>query len=406
MRLWLAFILGISLLGQAPSRFRLPNGLEVVLVERHDRPLLRAELRTTWPEPNAPLPADLALLSRLFDKPGSNGLGAVEEARAEFHFRPGARALNWTIVAPSSEQESALGLLAQQVFRPALDPARVEQVRRSFRAEYREASPELLARDRFLGLLGLPTPLLGEVEQALDRLGFERILHLHQTLVRPDLSRLVLVGDLSRDQARQLALLHFGTWSARGALEARQSGAPLPKMVVCPQSARGLELWVAFVGRSNAGGGLETLARGLERQWNKPPAPFEAFSMVADGTEGIVVVRFVAPLRTGSVAALTGLQQALADLREKGLPAPLWKRVQEEAVAERRVESLHPGAWSRRLASEGGEGAFGREAPLLNAELARILEPGQLRYLVLGAEPDARPSLEDAGFKPLLWVNR
>ena len=164
-------LMGTALMAQAPASFRLPNGLEVLLVERHDRPLLRAHLRVVWPDSEAPMPTELALLTRLVGTELPALTGEAEDARAELRFRPGLRAFTWTAVAPSSEQETVLGLMAQQVFRPGFDPARVEQERRALRTAWRDAAPDLLALDRFRASLGLPTPLNGEAEGALSILG-------------------------------------------------------------------------------------------------------------------------------------------------------------------------------------------------------------------------------------------
>lgn len=408
MRLLLALMLSLTLWGQAPQTFTLPNGLEVILIEQHDRPLLRMKVRTAWPLAEAPLPAELALLTRLLAQPAPPGAaGELEDARAELRFEPGHQAFSWTAVAPSSEQEAALGLMAQQVFRTTPEPARVEQLRRGFRTEYREAPLELLARDRFLGLLGLPTPLFGEVEGALDRPNYESLLRLRKSLIRPERSRLILQGDISLEQARQLALLHFGTWYAEDPPGGRTAPVANPRLVACGQAARGLEVWVAIGGDPLDATLLQGLNRGLTRLWRKAPAPFEGVSVLEDGGGGLLLLRFAAPIRTGSLGALVRVQELLQELREKGLPDAAWQDALRESEALAGAEALHPGAWTRRLALEGGSGkALPRDASGFRAQLGRLLAPEGLRFMVLGAEPDARPALEGAGFKPLLWVNR
>ena len=103
----------------------------------------------------------------------------------------------------------------------------------------------------------------------------------------------------------------------------------------------------------------------------------------------------------------SALKAELERLRQSGLPAGIWKEIGFEASAQARVESLHPAQGVRRLGLEGlNPEICPASAGALDAELARLLDPAGLRFLLIGAEPDARPELEGAGFKPLLWFGR
>lgn len=418
---WLLPSVGLVLAASQPQvlppivhHFQLPNGLAVSLVERHDRPLVRAELRVTWPAGSEVTPTTLTALRRMLGAREGGPYDAegftrgVEDAGAKLTFRAEYRALAWQMLAPSSEQDMALGLLAHRALHPPMTPQRVEQVRRELRRSLVEANLANRAKDRFLGLLGAPSPLLGAAEETLDRLNLEGLITAHHNLVQPTQAHLVFHGDLSLDQARQSALLHFGAWgkpsAAPGPVTVPQPTLPpLPRWVVAQESGRPLEFWLAFPERGSSGS-LAMLGAGLKHRWKRPPAPFLEVECQEEGADGLLLFRFQAPAKATLLEVMLALRKELALIRVEGLPRSLWLQILEDARLKRAAEYLHPAAWVARLAREGQAAEPGIEG--LNTRLREILSDENLAGLVLGADAASRSALTAAGVGPLLWLER
>jgi hypothetical protein len=104
------------------------------------------------------------------------------------------------MVADSQDQEDAFAFLAHAVFRPSLAEG--------ISATLRDSKPSVTPEDVFRAGLGFPRE--GITICDLD----SAALHaLYRRLVRPEHAVLLIQGDLSLAQARQLVLLHFGTWA-------------------------------------------------------------------------------------------------------------------------------------------------------------------------------------------------
>jgi len=391
--------------------FRLPNGLAVSLVERHDRPLVRAELRVTWAAGAEVGPATLTALQRIlgireggpYDVEGFTR--GVEDAGARLTFSAEYRAFSWQMLAPSAEQDIALDLLAHRALHPPLTPQHLEQLRRELRKGLGEAPLANRAKDRFLGLLGAPSPLLGAAEDALDRLNLETLIAAHRNLVQPAQARLIFHGDLSVDQARQSALLHFGAWG-KPVLPSPVLPPPPPqaRWVVVPEPGRPLEVWLAFRFEGRDDPSLALLGAGLKRHWRRPPSPFLEVECLKEGEDGLLIFRLRSNAKTAPLEALQSLRKTLGQLREEGLPGQLWTEVLEESRHQRAAEYLHPEAWVARLAREGQAALPGVEG--LNTQLREILAESNLTGLILGADAQSRTALAAGGLGALLWLDR
>lgn len=169
----------------AESQFILPNGLRVMLEERHDLPLLRLELRTGWP--SSELGGQewaVFALAQAMEKGGAARMSArtfarsLEESTIRLKWRHGENYLGWSLLSDSRNQEVAFEHLANAVFRSDLDGEGLEA-----------------------GKLNLANRLV-----------------LYRRLVRPERSVLAIQGDLNMQQVRQLTILHLGTWAPATAL--------------------------------------------------------------------------------------------------------------------------------------------------------------------------------------------
>lgn len=189
------------------NQFKTPSGLMVVLESRHERPLVRLELRVAWPTVDVPSEGCASdLLCAVLGRSGAGGVSrfVLERTLADRGLKlglaGGRQTLAWSMVADSQDQEDAFAFLAHAVFRPSLTEG--------ISATLRDSKPSVTPEDVFRAGLGFPRE--GITMCDLD----SAALHaLYRRLVRPEHAVLLIQGDLSLAQARQLVLLHFGTWA-------------------------------------------------------------------------------------------------------------------------------------------------------------------------------------------------
>lgn len=204
------------LLAQAPLPF--PGGLTVRLVERHESPLLRVELLLPLPAAKPGLPELLRrtlLASPAGRRTPEAFAAALEEAglRMDLHLAPGG--LRFTLLARSRDQELAFALLADRLLRSFPDPAAFEASRQRCLQDLARLGPDDLALARLRAEGGPDAP---PTEEDLAALTFADLADLQQKALRPRGARLVLAGDLTPGQARQLLWLSLGTWRGGEAL--------------------------------------------------------------------------------------------------------------------------------------------------------------------------------------------
>ncbi len=174
-------------------RFSLGNGLRVVLLEAHERPLVRARLHLSLGGEDRPkacpdLPERIqAQMDRgeCASHTGPEFKRILANRGIELTGTTTADAMDWRILARSRDQDEALGLLADLLLRPVLDP--------------------------------LSWPKSGGIS-------WDQMLASRSRILNPRLGVLVLHGDLGLEQAKRLVLLSLGTWS--GAAAARTTPAP------------------------------------------------------------------------------------------------------------------------------------------------------------------------------------
>ena len=212
----------------AVSDQRLPNGMRVVVVPRHDVPLVTATvLVRAGPEADPSGRAGLAdMTATLLAKGAQRGgraVGATELAvQAEALGGSLASGSSWrasnaamTVTVP--KLEPALALLADVVRRPTLAAAELDRARVQALDGLRVAFSEpgqvasFALRRSYWGdspLGAVPTPA------SLQRLTRDDVLGFHRRWYRPDLAVLLLAGDVTPERGLALAQRHFGDWRA------------------------------------------------------------------------------------------------------------------------------------------------------------------------------------------------
>lgn len=366
----------------APSQgFRLPSGLAVAVQTDVLRPLVRITLRLDLPAGLAE--ADVRMLGAALARGGAGPHSARDLQRSgmvdghawSFEVRGGS--LFWSVLADSQDQEGAAEQLAHRVMRPDL-----AEGWRNLRAEAAETS----GRAAFCAALARDPAHWNLPEDA----SLGRLLALGHAVLRPERATLSFQGDVTLAQARQLALLQFGTWRP-GPPDALPDPVPRqadPRIALAPGSE----------GR--------TLQVGLERL--SGPEGFQASAdiLVAHRLAGLFEWREGYLVHVRTLRPSEGFSQALRDLIadvDRRLAVPpgaedlrILGEAREAAVLRQRLEpALAHHALPEELPLE-------RLAPLLEAAAVRK----RLRVLLEGAGSEDQAALAALGLGPVQRFNR
>jgi zinc protease len=211
------------------QRFQLDNGLPVYLVESHDLPLGYASLVSRWGSAADPAdrPGLAGLTLDMLDEGTStrDALGiarAVESLGGTLGTSAGADGSSVGVAAPAPQLGPAMAVLSDVVRSPAFPGDELERLRGEYLVAQQQAHDDpsaiagtVMSRELFgdrhpFGQVG------ADVARGLSAVGREDLQRFHDAAFTPQTSALVLAGDLTPDQARNLAEEHFGSWRGTG----------------------------------------------------------------------------------------------------------------------------------------------------------------------------------------------
>ncbi|WP_426690606.1 M16 family metallopeptidase [Rhodanobacter ginsengiterrae] len=207
-----------------PSSQMLANGLRVISVRRAGLPLVTAQLVVrSGGEMDPPPLAGLANLTANLLTKGAAGKTAPQIAAA-------AEALGGSLGASAGWDESAVGITVTTPKLPQALGLLAEVVRQPDFSEAELKRSQTQALDDLHLMLSQPTTLasfaasrgvFGDgayghsrsgTPHSIPRITRSDVQRLHAALFRPDNAILVLTGDITPAQARQLAQASFGDW--------------------------------------------------------------------------------------------------------------------------------------------------------------------------------------------------
>jgi zinc protease len=210
---------------QAPPRqeWKLPNGMEVVLVTDRRYPMVTAKLAIrSGSAAVGPQDAGLvdAMAELLTDGTAKRSSKAIADAADGFGGRISASADADDVVLESyclSEfSDQMFGLMAEVARTPSFPESEVSLRRKNMQEELNvdRSEPDFLAGVAFNKKLfgGHPYAVTAPTDASIKRLGRARIVKAHQRLFTPRSALLVLVGDLGLEQAKALVNQNFGSW--------------------------------------------------------------------------------------------------------------------------------------------------------------------------------------------------
>jgi len=219
----------------------LPNGLTLAVVEMHKVPVV--EIQALVDAGTARDPADLPGLAgftanMLTQGAGTRGplaladeiayLGAQLNAASDFDV------VTVRLHVPKRHLDAALDLLADVLLRPQFADSEVTRQRGLL------ANTILQQRDQPVAMAGIAFPAIvlgaghpyGHPAAGNDstppKLTRDRVVAFYQAAYRPNTTRILIVGDITLDEAKRLFTARFGAWS-RGTVAAfPQAAAPAP----------------------------------------------------------------------------------------------------------------------------------------------------------------------------------
>jgi zinc protease len=219
----------------------LPNGLSLSVVEMHKVPVVDVSLviDAGGVRDPADLPG-LATFTATMLQQGAGSRASLEIAdEAAFLGAQLGTTASYDVAAatlhvPKRQLAAALDLFADVVLRPTFPDAEVgrqRDLRRTQLLQQRD-EPTLVSSVAFPAIVYGTThpygrPLAGN-DSSVTRLTRDRVQAFYQTFYRPNTARLLVVGDVTLEEAQALVAARFGGW-ARGDVPApAASAAPAP----------------------------------------------------------------------------------------------------------------------------------------------------------------------------------
>lgn len=255
-----------------PVEQTLPNGLRVIVIERHETPLITAQLLIkNGGEVDPPELAGLADMTADLLTKGTQSRDATKIAQEieslGGSLEAGAR---WdssfaTVSVMSSKIQQAMEILADVVRHPTFKSEEVERLRQQNLDSFTLALGDPGSIARFVaarvvfGDSPYGHPVSGTAE-SLTRISAADIAKLHSRYYRPDNAILVIGGDISGKDGQALATKYFGDW--------QKPTTPLPTISAAMESAAVPKTGrVIVIDKPDAGQAAVFLARtGINRK--------------------------------------------------------------------------------------------------------------------------------------------
>ena len=232
-----------------PVEKTLTNGLRVIVVPKHDLPLVAARVvvKTGSEEDTRELAGRAALTASLLTQGtatrtaeqiarGVEALGATLSATAGWD----TSSVDLSVMSPRLEQ--AMSFVADVVRNPAFRKEDIERVRAQSIDAVRMSlqEPQSIARYVAARVVYQDLPYgqsVAGTPESLERIGREAIVSFHDRYYRPEKSVLILAGDVKPAAAFAMAEKLFGSWKRRKGVEARAPEKPAaraakPRIVV------------------------------------------------------------------------------------------------------------------------------------------------------------------------------
>ncbi|MFL5501265.1 MAG: M16 family metallopeptidase [Gemmatimonadaceae bacterium] len=209
------------------EQFALPNGLKVILVEKHTLPEVEGRLildAGAMREPSAK--NGLASLTGSLLSEGTGTMTGAEVARAmdalgaQYFTTANFNAAISDVVAIKNVFPQALSLAAKMVIAPSFPASEVGRVKNQILAAYQQSHARTagLASDAFVraafdSTAPFSRPASG-TPSTLGPLTRDDVVNWHRSMYSPSAATLLLVGDINRAEAQDIAQQAYGAWAS------------------------------------------------------------------------------------------------------------------------------------------------------------------------------------------------
>lgn len=233
----------------ALQRGKLGNGIQIVLAERHDVPVVQLSMEFDGGfrlDQGRPLGTASFTMGMLDEGAGDYDALAFGDAAEKLGANIGAGASldgsNVYLSALTDHLDASIGLWADVIQRPRFADADIERVRQTTLAGIKQEK----SRPNSLALRLLPPLLYGEghpyaipfsgsgSEASISSLTRDDLLTFHRDQIRPELATVIVVGDTTLAEITPLLDKHFAQWKAQGDSPA----IPQPAEVAKPTAAQ------------------------------------------------------------------------------------------------------------------------------------------------------------------------
>ncbi len=209
------------------EQFQLPNGMKVVVVEKHALPVIEGRLIVDAGAMREPGSKNglASLAGRLLSEGTGDLTGAEIARRMETMGAQYAAGANFNmsfadVVALKNVFPDALSLAARTVIAPSFPENEFGRVKNQALAAYqqRRAQAAGLAADAFIkAAFDTTAPFsrpVGGTTATITGLTRNDVVEWHRTMFAPSVATLLLVGDITAAEARDIAQRAFGSWTA------------------------------------------------------------------------------------------------------------------------------------------------------------------------------------------------
>ncbi len=205
------------------QKFELPNKMQVIVVENHEVPIVDVQLSFNVGDVHDELLATMTasmLTEGTKKRPKAKIDAEIEQVGSSLSAFSGTHESVITTRVLKPNLKMALGLAADVARNPKFEQEALDKLKEQQKSALKQAksSGQALGETLLFNLLypeGHPygRPFLTEAE--IDGVTPEQLAEFHSTWYAPNNARLVLSGDITKDEAEKLAKKVFGPWKPR-----------------------------------------------------------------------------------------------------------------------------------------------------------------------------------------------
>ena len=428
-----------AFLAPAPVVWKLKNGLEVVLVEKHTAPLVGMMLVVKAGSNGDPAKkSGLAELTADMLDEGAGGKSAIqlataiEQLGAQLHTAADVEGSQVLLNVLSSRFDEAAALFADVALHPNFDAKEFERVRGEHVAKLIQRRVE----PRSMAALALSAALYGDTAYGRPVAGYvasvqpltvEDAKKYYSTWYHPNVATLVVVGDVTADSLRPRLEKWFGGWKGNAPKPPAPPAAPKthPRLVLvdkpgAPQSV--VRIGEPSIARASAdyapletvltvlGGSFTsrlernlreknnfTYGAGASVSWRRGPSPIVAQADVFTDVTGPALAEFM--------KELDGIRSAVSDeeigkakaLERQSLVQQMQSAFFLAAILGSLIETGLPPDTYRKLDAEIARLAI----PDLQRAAEKYIHPKYATIVVVGDLTKIRPAIEKLGLGPV-----